>query len=163
MRARSGVLRRSTTRRAGLVMATALFVVLSPGRPRAEHGMPYLRMAPTGQTLPVNGRILLQSGNGVAWFSSALYRRDPKARAFLRQGTEQVPLRVVDSFDDLEGSPRAAFASEAGYGESLLVLAPLRRLRPRTTYELVLSRVPQGVVPPGGARGGGAAARRAAP
>ena len=110
----------------------SLLAVAAPGW--AEHGSPGYRAIPfAGQPLPLNGRLVVRSTNGVAWSPKTL----AGARPMLVGGGSRLPLRVVDRFDDMEGHTRP-FAVGEGYGTSLLFLQPARRLRPKTRYRLEL-------------------------
>lgn len=108
----------------------------------AEHGMPWVRTGPPAAPLPTNGRIRIISSNGVSWLASQVY--SGQATASLVHEHQTIPLRVVDAFDDMEGYPRDAFAPDAGYGESLLVLDHGRSLQPNTDYDLVIDYLADG-------------------
>jgi hypothetical protein len=122
-----------------LLAALLTLVALTPHDAEAEHGMPGMSTIPSKGSIPTNGRIRLMSTNGVSWVVSNIKRKTGEAKVALVGGGQRIPMRVTDAYDDMEGGPRAAFAEDAGYGDSVLVLAPTRLLRPRTNYELVAS------------------------
>ena len=136
------------TRAVLLSVAFTAAALFCPRHVGAEHGSPYVRVSPCSNRIPPNGRIQLISSNGVAWYVGWLYRKSPDFKIYLIPKTRKarspkpsrswVSLRVADAFDDLEGQPRGAFVPGAGYGESVLVLTPRRRLRRATTYDLAL-------------------------
>jgi len=78
----------------------------------------------------------------VSWLASQVFLG--QATASLVHERQTIPLRVVDAFDDMEGYPRDAFAPDAGYGESLLVLSHGRSLRPNTDYDVVIDYLADG-------------------
>ncbi len=105
-----------------------------------EHGMPGMSTGP--RTLPLQGRILVSSGNGVAGWMEPLYYGKSRLKAYRTHPGHKPPpkphailLKVVDSFDDMEGHKRP-FAANLGYGGSLLVLAPTGALTPGIEYGL---------------------------
>ncbi len=108
----------------------------------AEHGMPWPSVINDQGEMAPNDGIMLRSHNGIFWPIGHLVRKSKGAGAFLRSETEApVPVRVRESFDDMEGadeSPRPPFAPEVGYGESVVLLDPAKPLTPGVTYTLVV-------------------------
>lgn len=110
--------------------AVTLCLCLWPLPARAEHGNPVLVVAPrSGQTIPRNGWIRLQSYNGVSWYVERLRDAKNPAQAELVSGGHRVGMKIKDWYDDDEG----------GYGRSILTLAPKKLLKAAQTYKLVMT------------------------
>lgn len=106
-----------------------------------------VRAPETAMTLPVH-LARRKNGDGVAWGGSV----SCALRGLGCSAAGGVPLRIADSFDDMEGHGRPV-ESGAGYGDSLTVLAPGRPLQPDTPYGLRFERARYGggVIERGGA------------
>jgi hypothetical protein len=103
---------------------------------RAEHGSPgYASVLDEGATIPRTSLIPLRGANGVTFGFKSLALVAP--RLVSPAGT--VPLRLVDSYDDLEGHAQAFDSDDRGYGENLLLFAPQAPLRPGETYALEMT------------------------
>jgi hypothetical protein len=108
---------------AGLVLAGA-------GAARSEHGNPVMVPAPEfGATIPRNAWIRLQSYNGIDYLVEQLASTGSGARAWLVSEKDEVPLKRVRFFDDLDG----------GYGDGVLVMRPAHLLVAGAKYRLKVS------------------------
>jgi len=83
-----------------------------------------------GDIAPTNVLIPLPGVNGVPFGLTQLAKLEPR----LVDGSSSIPLRVVDTFDDLEGHATPFPSDGGGYGENLILLAPRWRLKPNTRY-----------------------------
>jgi len=100
-----------------------------------EHGSPgVVDPFDDGDEVPTNALVPLLGTNGVPFGLADLEELEPR----LVNGSRSIPLRIVESFDDLEGHAQPFPDDGGGYGENLILLAPRFRLAPSTRYAFTL-------------------------
>jgi len=87
-----------------------------------------------GDVVPTNVLVPLRGVNGVPFGLAELEALEPR----LVSSSSSIPLRVVDSFDDLEGHAVPFPSDGGGYGENLILLAPRFRLAAGTRYAFTI-------------------------
>jgi hypothetical protein len=90
----------------------------------------------SGDMVATNALIPLLGINGVPVGLAELKKLEPR----LVKGVETVPLRAVDSFDDLEGHATPFPSDGGGYGNNLILMAPRWRLTPNAGYAFTLGQ-----------------------
>lgn len=105
------------------------------GAARGEDGSPGVdKPFDAGDVVPTNVLVPLRGVNGVPFGLSELEALAPR----LVTDSTSVPLRIIDTFDDMEGHSKPFPNDGGGYGENLVLLAPRFSLAPNTRYSLML-------------------------
>jgi hypothetical protein len=101
----------------------------------AEDGYPYYYFVFEGAgELPRNTLVPLHGANGVPFGFETLELEEPRVTA----GKQSVPLKIVDSYDDLEGHTTPFPEGDSGYGENLILFAPAEPLAAKTLYSFMI-------------------------
>lgn len=115
--------------------AVAALLATLAGAAQGEHGLPQV-VHPFDETdiVPTNVLVPLKGINGVPHALAELDSLEPRLVA----GSTSVALRLVDTFDDMEGHTTPFPDDGGGYGENLILLAPRTLLAPNTRYAFTL-------------------------